>query len=295
MPGWYFVLPIGVRFTFILGIALFVWWILGRLIQRALALIPFLLKYITIAVYYLFEVPISALHKSFGSIFSTIDQKLADFANKVTTTFEKCRQNLRKPKPYRGMAFCIFLVIAAYIIVPQHFGLNGKEFTCWNESYLKSEEHVIDFIYEEGWVTPTATRTVFSVLVNGEPTSIEGYMVGGNSYLKLRDLAMILNVTEKQFDLGWDEANSIIILKPGKTYTPVGGELMRLNVTKTIIAKLSSSTILLNGKKSSLISFTSDGSNYYKLRDVSKAIDFGVTWDETKSTIKIDTRVGYSN
>jgi hypothetical protein len=275
--------------------ALFVWWIFGKRIQQVLTFIPFLLKYLTIAIYYFFELPISALHKSFGDVFSTIDQKLADFANKVTTTFEKYRQNLRKPKPYRGIAFCIFLVMAAYLIVPQKVGLHGKEFTCWNESYLESEAHVIDSIYERGWVTPTATRTEFSVLVNGEPTLIQGYTIGGNSYLKLRDLAMLLNGTEKQFDLGWDGANSVIILIMGKTYTPVGGELIRSNVTKTIAANLSSSTILLNGKKSSLIGFTSDGSNYYKLRDVSKAIGFGVTWDEAKNTIKIDIQMGYTN
>ena len=296
MLGWFLGLTIEVRSTIILGIVLIVWWTLGAIIQKTIALIPFAMKQMTIAVYYLIELPISALHKSYGSSFSAIDQGLANFADKVSTMFSKCHQFLNQPKPYRGIAFFTFLVIAAYLIIPQRINLNEEGFTFWKQGYLASEKHVIDFIYEKGWVAPIATRTLFPVVVNEDTTSIEGYVINGDSYFKLRDLAMVLDGTSKQFEVDRDKTNSVITLTTGKPYTPVGKELTQSGA-KSVNVCLSSLTILLNGKPINLVALTLSGpnSNYFKLRDVGKIMDFGVNWNETMRTINIDTQTANYN
>jgi len=70
-----------------------------------------------------------------------------------------------------------------------------------------------------------AKPTASTVLVNGENVAFDAYNIEGNNYFKLRDLAFILNGTEKQFEVGWDAANNAITLTSGKAYTTVGGEM----------------------------------------------------------------------
>ncbi|MEA4895137.1 MAG: MBL fold metallo-hydrolase [Oscillospiraceae bacterium] len=141
----------------------------------------------------------------------------------------------------------------------------------------------------------TATQTSASVLVNGQSVSFEAYNIDGSNYFKLRDLAKALSGTEKQFDVGWDGTNNAIALTSGKAYTPVGGELTSSGQASTQSASLSSATVYLDGAKAPLTAYNIKNNNYFKLRDVASAINFGVGWDEKSSTITIDTTVGYSN
>jgi len=41
--------------------------------------------------------------------------------------------------------------------------------------------------------------TVFNVLINGREMALEAYHINGSNYFKLRDIAMVLNSTVKQF------------------------------------------------------------------------------------------------
>ena len=114
-----------------------------------------------------------------------------------------------------------------------------------------------------------------------------------NNYFKLRDLAFVLSGTEKQFEVGWDEKNNAISLTSGKQYTVVGGEM----VGKGEGAKIpvpTTSKIYLDGKEISFTAYNIGGNNYFKLRDIGQAFDFGVTWDGTKNTIVIDTSKSYT-
>ena len=55
-----------------------------------------------------------------------------------------------------------------------------------------------------------------------------------------------------------------------------------------------SAKILLDGREVSFTAYEIGGNNYFKLRDVGEAFDFGVDWDEAAQTIKIDTSKGYT-
>jgi len=140
-----------------------------------------------------------------------------------------------------------------------------------------------------------AAPTSALVLVNGSVVAFEAYNINDNNYFKLRDLAKALSGTEKQFEVGWDEAINAISLTSGKVYSPVGGELTSSGNTDTQPAALSSSSVYLDGSKISLTAYNIGGYNYFKLRDVAGAINFGVGWDGATSTITIDTSIGYLN
>ncbi len=55
----------------------------------------------------------------------------------------------------------------------------------------------------------------------------------------------------------------------------------------------SSQKVTLDGQAVSLEGYNINGSNYFKLRDLGKAMDFGVTWNNDSRTVAIDSSTGY--
>ena len=51
----------------------------------------------------------------------------------------------------------------------------------------------------------TAAPTASAVIVDGRSITFDAYNIAGYNYFKLRDLALQLNGTPKQFAVGWDE------------------------------------------------------------------------------------------
>jgi len=140
--------------------------------------------------------------------------------------------------------------------------------------------------------TQTATPTASKVLVNGNQITFDAYTIYGNNYFKLRDLATVVNGTEKQFEVTWDGTQKSIILISNKPYTTVGGEMSQgTGITKTPV--LNTSKIYKDGEEIELTAYTINGNNYFKLRDIAKAFDIGVTWDGVMNTIIVDTTIGY--
>lgn len=134
-----------------------------------------------------------------------------------------------------------------------------------------------------------AIPTSSKVLVNGKEVSFEAYNINGNNYFKLRDLAMVLNGTDKQFEVSWNSSNNAIDLESGKAYTSVGGELVVSDKLLNKEANPTTSKIYLNGEEVQLTAYNINGNNYFKLRDIAKVINFGVTWDGNTNTVGVDT------
>ncbi len=99
------------------------------------------------------------------------------------------------------------------------------------------------------------------------------------NYIKLRDLASILDVTQARFEVRWDGAVNILTDLP---YTPNGSEMKtpvagnRTYEEDTTVTRIDGqpvelSTILLKDDKG-------NGYTYYKLRDLGDALGFTVGW-----------------
>lgn len=135
---------------------------------------------------------------------------------------------------------------------------------------------------------PTASK----VLVNGSEKAFDAYTISGSNYFKLRDLAFVVNGTEKQVDITWDGSKNAINLLSKKAYTVAGGELSKGN-GQAKRATVSTAKIYVDGQEASLTAYSINGSNYFKLRDVMKVLDVSVGWDGTKNTITLDTSKAY--
>ena len=71
-----------------------------------------------------------------------------------------------------------------------------------------------------------------------------------------------------------------------------GGAGYAAGVVATPLSE-TSQKVMLDGQEVSLEGYNINGNSYFKLRDVGKAVDFGVTWDNATRTVQIDTNSGY--
>jgi len=169
-----------------------------------------------------------------------------------------------------------------------------------NSSGVSDEFDIGIYIIVEGQAdsapaTPApveAKPTASTVLVNGTAIEFDAYHINGNNYFKLRDLAQAVNNTEKNFEVIWDGVKKAINLVSNKPYTPVGGELAKGDGKAKVTAP-TTAKIYKDGEEISLTAYHINGNNYFKLRDIAKIFDIGVTWDGATKTVIIDTSIGY--
>lgn len=131
------------------------------------------------------------------------------------------------------------------------------------------------------------------VLVDGKDTAFDAYNIENNNYFKLRDLATVVNGTEKQFEVQYDNSKKAINLLSNQAYTPAGGEMVKGDGSSKPAA-VNTAKIYKDGKEISLKAYTIGGFNYFKLRDIAKAFNIGVTFDKATETIGIDTKISYT-
>jgi hypothetical protein len=134
-----------------------------------------------------------------------------------------------------------------------------------------------------------AVPVTANVAVDGRLVAFDAYSIGGNTYLKLRDLAMALNGSGKPFEVEWDGARKVINLVPGAAYTPVGGELELTEGRKAETAVPSRAKIHVDGREVRLAAYTIGGNNHFRLRDIATVLNIGVTWDGATRTVGLDT------
>lgn len=137
-----------------------------------------------------------------------------------------------------------------------------------------------------------AKPTSHSVYVDGKQVNCAAYAINRNNYFKLRDLAAMVNGTEKQFEVTWNENQKAISLLSNKPYTIVGGEMGAVPAGAKD-AKVTSSVIYKDGKKENYAAYNINDNNYFKLRDIAEAFNIGIKWDATTQRVDVLTNVGY--
>lgn len=151
------------------------------------------------------------------------------------------------------------------------------------------------FLRGKGLLPPvTAMPTNDKLTADGRVQAATVYKIDGSNYFKIRDLAAILNGTGKQFEVGYDGTAKSVTAVAGKAYTPDGTELKGAPAGGNKTASSSNDTIYINGVKADVEVYKIDGSNYFKLRDLGKALNFYVGWTK-ESGMYIDTSKPYSD
>jgi len=147
----------------------------------------------------------------------------------------------------------------------------------------------------ETLIAGTAYQSFQSVLVDGRAVEFQCYALkdaNGNdtNYVKLRDVASVLNGTDVQFEVSWDGAVNIIT---GELYTPNGSE-MGTPFSGDRSYENATAETRINGETAGLAAIllkddAGNGYTYYKLRDLGEALRFKVDWSAEKG-IFIETK-----
>ena len=138
-----------------------------------------------------------------------------------------------------------------------------------------------------GAVTPpkTAYARTQTVTVDGKPVTFQTYALkdaNGNdtNYVKVRDVASVLNGTAAQFNVTWDGAVNLL---PKTAYAPNGSE-MSTPFSGDRSYEIASAPTKVSGAVTPLEAIllkddAGNGYTYYKLRDLGAALGFNVGWN----------------
>ena len=141
--------------------------------------------------------------------------------------------------------------------------------------------------------TKTVNATASVVLINGEATNFEAYLIDDSNYFKLRDLAFSLNGAEKQFEVGYDDLTAAITITTNRAYTPLGGEMAKGDGAAKTATLNTEINIAVDGEPVSIAAYLINDNNFMKLRDVMQLLDVYVGYDETTRNITIDASRAY--
>ncbi|MBR2978051.1 MAG: hypothetical protein IKM36_01120 [Oscillospiraceae bacterium] len=123
--------------------------------------------------------------------------------------------------------------------------------------------------------------------VDGTTVKCEIYNIDGSNYFKLRDLAALLNGTQSQFSVKWDEKLQTVSLLSSKPYTAVGGEL-EIGGDQSATAKKSETKLRIDGREvTDLTAYNIGGNNYFKLRELGDYLYFDVSYNAVANTAAI--------
>lgn len=131
----------------------------------------------------------------------------------------------------------------------------------------------------------TAKPTNTKFMIGSNEVSLPAYLISGNNYVKLRDVAALLKT---RFEVKWEDGKAKLYNK--KSYTVTGGELADIgSADKT--AQPSTTNFVwgdTGAAVTGLPAYTIGGNNYIKLRDIAKQFDFDVDWRDGKAWIEPD-------
>ena len=154
--------------------------------------------------------------------------------------------------------------------------------------YVGSEHYYVN-VYR-AYAQPTIQVSSQFIQINGAASrQIAAYNINGNNFVKLRDLAYLLNGTSKQFSIGFNATTNTVTMTSGGAYNAIGGEMVIPSSYKK--AQPTKQVVYLDNKIISPAIYNIDGNNYFLLRDMANLLDFYVTF--SGSTASIDTTRDY--
>lgn len=112
------------------------------------------------------------------------------------------------------------------------------------------------------------------------------YMLEDNNYFRLRDIAMLMD-----FSVEWDAAGNCVNIRTDQPYGDAKDELGAATQDKPAVP--SAQKVYIDGTEAAaLAAYSIDGYNYFRLRDLAEAADFGCVYDADKHAVVLDA--GYS-
>lgn len=137
-----------------------------------------------------------------------------------------------------------------------------------------------------------ASKTSQSMTLDGKAVDANAYLIEDNNYFKLRDIAALLKDTEAKFNVYYDKDANSVVIENNKTYKVLDTDLVPITVQKAK-AITSLQKIILDGQVLDLTVYSINDNNYFKLRDLAKALNFGVDYNAEKEEIVVLSNEDY--
>lgn len=178
--------------------------------------------------------------------------------------------------------------------------ITGKIYTIFYDGEIRylvheDDKHDIFTYYPGNGFSKNSVAKTQTVCLDGLKYNTVAYNIDDNNYFKLRDIAKILDGTIKSFDIKYDGATNSIDMLSFYDYTSAGGELTPGDgIERTALS--SSAFLTLDGVPIKATCFNIEGNNYFKLRDITDALDCRVEWDNSTQMIwVIPARTAYDD
>lgn len=144
-------------------------------------------------------------------------------------------------------------------------------------------------------ICPVVSSQTVLLRDKGFSTSFEVpmYSIDGSNYIKLRDLAVLLDSTGAPFECAWSREREAVELTAGTAYTRIGGEWDALETEPVVQGN--SDPVFLDGSPVALSGYKLNQNNFYKLRDLGQALNVAVYWDHALEQVVVSTDASYAD
>ncbi|MDD3138466.1 MAG: hypothetical protein PHX08_05795 [Lachnospiraceae bacterium] len=116
------------------------------------------------------------------------------------------------------------------------------------------------------------------------------YSINNENYFKLRD---ICNLVDAKIEYN-SKSDEIYVFSDTKADNSQKSDTPSFFDKNPKYPKQAEKGFYVNGKKlNNLLAYNIDGYNYFKLREVAKAINFSCIWDEVAKIVVLDKSIGY--
>ena len=137
-------------------------------------------------------------------------------------------------------------------------------------------------------------RSDTAFFVNGARMPLRAYIIEGNTYIDLFEIAITLSGSEKQFFPRWDERNQALSIISGIPYTAIGLNLSRVvSVAEYAVPK--SISVNLNGVEVIINAYYIGNNVYFNLRQIAGVFDFCIVSNPSEKTVDLVTRLTYAD
>ena len=127
--------------------------------------------------------------------------------------------------------------------------------------------------------------TTQKVRLDDKDVVIYGYNIDGENYFKLRDVAAVLKDSKVKF--GVEYKDGLVTLTKGADYKVLDTDQKEVKAESE--AMLTNDKVKVGETDLTAKAFKIDGNNYYRVRDLGKALDFGVDYDKEANTVLLSS------
>lgn len=149
--------------------------------------------------------------------------------------------------------------------------LKGQEKEMTNKPVVDEKHSMV-----EEKMNGEAIPTNHKIIVNNKAVVVHGYVINGQKYFKIRDLAIAFSDTKSSFDVNYDKSSKSVVLKKNSKYTSMDKKLST-SVVKAPKLMETTQKIMVNGEESqNLKVYLINNSNYFNLSEISDLMDLNI-------------------